>query len=89
MTDNSETSITTQDKFWKNENRFWYVTDHTVPEHVIAFIERDLIGCDNCDIDNDDFEEINMTTLGEILGRSESRSRPYGPKGWGIPRIWA
>tara|TARA_R100000734_G_C3215238_1_gene28831 strand:- start:41 stop:301 length:261 start_codon:yes stop_codon:yes gene_type:complete len=61
---------TTHDKFWKNQNRFWYVTDHTVQEDVIAFLERDLIGCDNCCIDNDDFEEIDITTLGEILETS-------------------
>ena len=43
------------------------MTDHTVQEDVIAFLERDLIGCDNCCIDNDDFEEIDMTVLGKIL----------------------
>ncbi len=62
--------MTTQHKFWHNENRFWYVTDHTVEEPVIAFLERDLLGCDDCEIANDDFEEIHMTTLGEILQAS-------------------
>ena len=58
---------TTQHKFWHNENRFWYVADHTVEEHVIAFLERDLVPCGDCEIVNDDFEEIHMTTLYEIL----------------------
>jgi len=58
---------TTQHKFWNNHNRYWYVHDTDYEYHIIAFLERDLLGCDNCEIDNDDFEEISMEGVVEVL----------------------